>query len=314
MKAGTEVHFLAGQIFSIGIVALAILPRMPLDLPGTIGGDLSHPFRKALLGLVIIGVVRVLGCHVYHPDDAPWLRWVDIVLGTIHVVGQSFLCLTTAYILQCKVVDFIYIEGGKPGRSLVPALVIVIGLTVTGTVLTETGHSSFACLPNLAEAYSTLPVLKALTQYASVTGLQNGRGSILTQSLKVIEYWYCITSIMACIGILCWGNDNGKSENDANYLEILFEAIRHNQDSGVDDWTRLVLHSVFLNCIDELHHFTPAAGGGGDGSATTTNNHPQDTEEGAAQTTPPPEGDSSETQIVDLQQPSSLALRNRHIS
>ena len=84
MKAGTEVHFVAGQIFSIGIVALAILPRMPLDDVETIGGDLSHPFRKALLGLVIIGVIRVLGCHVYHPnDDVPFFHMADVVFGAL---------------------------------------------------------------------------------------------------------------------------------------------------------------------------------------------------------------------------------------
>jgi len=300
MKAGTEVHFLAGQIFSIGIVALAIMPRMPMDLPNTIGGDLSHPFRKALLGLVAIGIIRVLGCHVYHPDDAPLLRAVDTILGTVYVVGQSFLCLTTAYILQCKMVDYIYIEGGVPGRSLVTPLIIVIALTVIGTALTETGHhSSFAGLEPLAEAYSTLPVLQALKQYASVTsvgGMQNGRGSILTQTLIVIEYWYCATSVLTCIGILCWGNDNGKSEVDASYLEILFEAIRQNQDSGVDDWTRLVLHSVFLNCIDELHHFTPTSADGSPANQTAPNDSKKnDTEVG----------------IVDSQTSSSLALRNR---
>ena len=39
-------------------------------------------------------------------------------------------------------------------------------------------------------------------------------------------------------------------------LQLFLQAIRHNQDSGVDDWTRLMLHSVFLNSIDELQHFS----------------------------------------------------------
>mmetsp|Transcript_44806 Transcript_44806/g.136796 ORF Transcript_44806/g.136796 Transcript_44806/m.136796 type:complete len:320 (-) Transcript_44806:102-1061(-) len=269
MRAGVEVHFLAGQIFTLGIAAVAILPRIPSDPPGTlcVGGRLSHPFRRALIGLIAIGFVRVVGFHLYHPDST-FLRAVDAFLGTVHVAGQSFLCLTTAYILQCQLSSVVNIEGGAPGRSLVPALAIVLVLTGAGAILSATWHPNAWCLVNLAEAYSCLPVLKTLRLYANATTLRNGRqqgkGSVMVQILTVIERWYLVTSLVSFVGEAIMANDNfGDADVDesmASPLVLILRAVCHNQDNGVDDWTRLVLHSVVLNSIDELQHFTPPSG------------------------------------------------------
>lgn len=262
MKTGAEVHFLAGQIFTIGIAAVAIIPRMPSDEGGcTIGGNLSHPFRRALLVLIAIGLVRVIGCHITNKDTA-MLRLVDAILGTTHVVGQSFLCLTMAYIMQCELVNHVNIEGGVPGRSLAPTLVLILILTIMGAALSET-HPKFSCLGNLAEACSCLPILKTLKVYSSVTtvgGNQHGRGPVMTQILKVIEYWYLLTSILSFLGDAIDGDTTDNDLENTNFVQLLFLAIRQNQDNGVDDWTRLVLHSVFLNSIDELHHVTSFTG------------------------------------------------------
>lgn len=280
MKAGAEAHFLAGQIFTLGIAAVAILPRMPSDESNcTVGGKLSYPFRRALLGLTMIGIIRTIGFHLHHPNSV-FLRTLDVALGTLHVVGQSFLCLTTAYILQCQLSNFINIEGGTPGRSLVPALVIVLILAILGAALSEVVHPNFWCLVNLAEAYSCFPVLKTLRLYASVTtlgGRQHGRGPILVQILMVIEYWYLTTSLLSFVGEAADDVHENLDQAEGRPIQILLQAIRHNQDNGVDDWTRLVLHSVFLNSIDELQHFTSSS------TSTTSNvndqSTPNDTEE-----------------------------------
>lgn len=264
MKAGAEVHFLAGQIFMMGIAAVAIAPRVPSDsnmFPSlSIGGRLSFPFRRALIWLIAIGIVRTLACHLHHPDSSV-LAAIDGVLGTVQVVGQSFLCMTTAYILQCQMETVINIDGGSPGVSLRPTLVVVLLLTVAGAVLSRFVHPNWFCLENLAEAISCLPVLKTLKTYASVTtvgGQHHGRGPVLVQVLLVVEYWFMTTAILS-FGAEALNTLHGDLEG-ARPVQLILEAIRTNQDNGVDDWTRLLLHSIFLNTMDELQHFT---GGGG---------------------------------------------------
>lgn len=138
---------------------------------------------------------------------------------------------------------------------------IVLLLTVAGAVLSRFVHPNWFCLENLAEAISCLPVLKTLKTYASVTtvgGQHHGRGPVLVQVLKVVEYWFMTTAILS-FGAEALNTIHGDLES-APPVQLILEAIRTNQDNGVDDWTRLLLHSIFLNTMDELQHFT---GGGG---------------------------------------------------
>jgi hypothetical protein len=271
MKAGAEAHFIAGQIFTLGIAALAVVPRMPLEGPDedgfcSIGGQLSYPFRRALLVLVAVGVVRVVACHLHWNPNEPsvLLQGMDCLLGTIHVVGQSFLCLTTAYILQTQLVNFINIDGGIPGKSLLPYLAIIFVLVTLGFVGGTLYHPNLWSLVNLAEAISCYPVLVTLRLYTSVTTAGHVsrlrrrafKGPVLTQMLTVMELWYMFTSLLSCLAEAFKNSKENLEEIDGGPLLILMEAVRHHQDSGVDDWTRLLMHSVFLNSIDELHHLS----------------------------------------------------------
>lgn len=260
MKTGAEIHFLAGQLFTIGLAAIVVLPRMPFDEVGTIGGRLSFPFRRALLMLVIIGLIRVMSCHI-RPITASWMLILDGVLGTIHVVGQSFLCLTTAYLLQCQLVDYINIEGGRPGRSLVPYLVVISVLAIVGAVVSPLSQSNLWSFVNLAEAISVWPVVKTLKTYTMVTsGGAGGRGPILTQMLAITEYWYLTTSILAFLAETCLQQDDDLYEDSLlSFPVLVMQAIRLNQDNGIDDWTRLLMHAVFLNQLDELQHIHSTA-------------------------------------------------------
>jgi hypothetical protein len=259
MKAGAEIHFLAGQLFTLGVAALAVCPRMPSDDPDklTIGGRLSFPFRRALLSLVLLGMVRVLFCHTLFPG----LVSLDAILGTIHVVGQSFLCLTTAYLLQVQLSNVININ---PGSSLMPLLTAVAVLTILAFALAQTIHPNYYCLEHLAEALSCYGVLHTLQTYSSVTAPNsNGRGPFLTQLVRLTEYWFLITSVLAFVGEATHGFLLTKFHHDDedHPIVVLLEAFRQNQDSGVDDWTRLLIHSIFLNSLDEMQHFTGASAG-----------------------------------------------------
>lgn len=305
MKAGAEAHFISGQLFSLGIAAIAVIPRMPFEgsnnnygsssnscMAGrSIGGRLSNPFRKVMLFLVAIGLVRVVGCHLHLTPDSTTLLVTDTVLGTIHVVGQSFLCLTTAYILQKQLAQYINIPGGRPGKSLVPFLGIIFVLAALGSIATTffQRHNSW-CLVNLAEAISCYPVLQTLQMYTSVTAASSAagsnsmnhrhndifRGPILTQMLTVTEIWYFIASALSFVAE-AFKTSNGTDEERVvgATLYILFQAaVGQHHDTGVSDWTRLLMHSVFLNSIDELQHMSPPSastvGSSGDNNTTAT--------------------------------------------
>ena len=261
MKAGAEIHFLSGQLFMLGVAILAIAPRLPFDDTSrvSLGGQLSYPFRRALLSLIAIGVFRTLSCHLHHPESKV-LALTDVVLGTIQVLGQTFLCLTTAYILQFQMQNFVNIEGGRPGRSLMPTFIFVLLSTVTGSFLSLSVHPNWWCLESLAEAASCFPVLRTINTYASVTTGQNhGRGSVLLQTLKLTEYWYLSLALLNFFAeaIDTLHGDVSKLEEDQWFaLRVLLEATRSNQDNGIDDYVRLLVHAIFLNSLDELQHFS----------------------------------------------------------
>ena len=349
MKVGAEVHFLSGQVFMAGVAAVAILPRVPSDIihDSRIGGRLSLPFRRALLWLIGIGIVRTLACHLLAYDDqnvsdfsnesphnsnssAPSkiLTIVDAALAAIQVTGQSFLCLTTAYILQCQMEHVINIEGGSPGRSLRPYLLAILVLAVSGSLLSAFVHPYWFCLVNLAEAISCRPVVKTLQTYASLTTVNDSatssrhdrrprksQGPILAQALLIVEYWFLTTSLLSVIAeiiamtestsidgfprdstvdhpggmldvksaILEHGQATIRLTTNGMVLavKLLLDAIRSNQDNGIDDWTRLLLHSVFLNSMDELMHFSggisSSTNGGTNGG--TRGDHPHEYEQ-----------------------------------
>ncbi|CAB9518079.1 expressed unknown protein [Seminavis robusta] len=298
MKVGQEVNFLAGQIFMVGVAAVAVLPRVPSDTSSrSIGGRLSLPFRRALLFLAIVGLVRTLSCHLLlaHRSETMLLKVADAVLGTIQVVGQNFLCLTTAYILQCQLETVINIDGGSPGRSLMPFLMAIFVLTVAGSLLAAFVHPYWFFLVNMAEALSCRPVVKTLQTYAAVTTPQKSnnndnnnrkpQGPILVQVLLVVEKWFLTTALLSCLAEFVamgqHGDDVFLQEGDAGTggvsfaLQLLLQAIRTNQDNGIDDWTRLLLHSVFLNSIDELEHFTGGISSGPSTAAASDTNNSQ---------------------------------------
>lgn len=307
MKVGAEVTFLAGQIFMVGVAAVAVLPRVPSDTLSSssrVGGRLSHPFRRALVWLVVIGFIRNVSCHLWlamshmtkgteaTAGSSSLLTIADAILGTLQVAGQNFLCLTTAYLLQCQLATVINIEGGRPGKSLMPYLTAIFVLTVLGSLLSAFVHSYWFFLVNMAEALSCRPVIQTLQTYArlstatasttTTTNTRQQEGPILVQALLVVEYWFFTTSVLSCLAeFIAIGTTDQNHETDeveitntTNFLwfaiQLLLQAIRSNQDTGIDDWTRLLLHSVFLNSLDELEHFTGGISSSRGGVSTTT--------------------------------------------
>lgn len=104
------------------------------------------------------------------------------------------------------------------------------------------------------------------------------QGPIITQMLLVCEYWYLTTSILSFV---VEATDTTDDERDnENPLALISQAIRNNQDNGVDDWTRLLLHAVFQNSMDELRHATSSRVPPTSSSSNTDGNRQQQQQNG----------------------------------
>ena len=92
--------------------------------------------------------------------------------------------------------------------------------------------------------------------------------------LTVAEIWYLVTSVTS---FLAEAADKTHGEmpttTQGHFLQLLSIAVRQNQDNGVDDWTRLLLHAVFLNGLDELHHVVVPTGSGDDATSPHGNSN-----------------------------------------
>lgn len=90
---------------------------------------------------------------------------------------------------------------------------------------------------------------------------QHGRGNVLTQILLACETYYVFSSVVATVAEFGYQSTKYRTDNGyASWMIELIDSMRHHQDIGVDDWTRLLVHSIFLNLIDELTHFSATTG------------------------------------------------------
>ena len=252
--------FLVGIFFMIWVCFVSVEPRMPSDPKGrcVVGGRLSGPFRRSLIGLVGLALFRFFYRSLYDVDDnnSAGFLFLDGILVIAFNVGLSFLCMTTSYVLQCQMTTMINIQ---PGKLQIPYLIAVAVTTIVGIALSRLIHPNFGSLITLAGAISSPPILQTLWTYAMLTtrgGDQDGRGNVLTQILLATEYYYVFSCLVAFVAEAMY---RGPEIVDRTVLDDMIDSMRHHQDIGVDDWTRLLVHSIFVNLIDELTHVTPNA-------------------------------------------------------
>ena len=104
MRVGRGGITLVGLFFMVGVAFLSLGPKMPSDpkSPCIVGGRLSHPFRRALLALVILAISRdlIFGLLLDNESSSALLKFSDSFLGTIFTVGQAFLCVSSAYLVS----------------------------------------------------------------------------------------------------------------------------------------------------------------------------------------------------------------------
>jgi hypothetical protein len=105
---------LAMTLFHVGIALATIYPRLPNDLPfpRSIGGDLSNPFRKILVFLTLMNVIRLVSLGDLRFDDdrssfetaktiftGPQLKYLlFLATGAFESFLRSFLCLLTPFL------------------------------------------------------------------------------------------------------------------------------------------------------------------------------------------------------------------------
>jgi hypothetical protein len=165
-------------------------------------------------------------------------------------------------------------------------------------------------LVSLAGAVSSIPVIQTLNLYARLTthsGNQEGRGNVPTQILLATEYYYVFSCLVAFLAEAFY---RGPNMDDHYWTEELVDSMRHHQDIGVDDWTRLLVHSIFLNLVDEMTHLSTATSSSDHDNAfhsTTTEPSPFTAED------VPYEQDEEQVQLVVTKQaPSSTGSMTRN--
>jgi hypothetical protein len=241
---------LTHRFFVLGVLAAAIVPRQPSDQAGlfSIGGRLSHNFRKLLLALVAVNF-----CRLFLSDDVPREKSGSYqlgsdLLGVVEVTGLTFLCFVVPYVLQEGLSQFFNI---KPGQGLKIPLYLAAILSFLGVALSRTVHPNFWALKKLANAVTARPVIQTLRQYNTFsTHGAHGRGFVFAQTVVVIEYWHLILQLLCTVAYALNRHNSGTTEE--TLLDRILQAIR--SIAFAADWTRVLMHATFLNQLDELHH------------------------------------------------------------
>jgi len=241
-----------------GVVAVALYPKQHIDGNSSwrffsIGGSsLSYNYKRLLLAIASINLVRLvlkdsrIKLHVRVFADA---------LGLVQQLGHTFLCFLTPYLLQTWLAPIVNLPGGRrPGSNLLSPLYLSTFLSALSVVLVRASHPNFWFLRKLGNVASSPPVLSTLTLFNSVTtprvGLHHdGRGTIISQTLAAVEYWFVATQLLCAVGFAF----DRRVQDPAQWTQLdqLLESFR--QIAFVSDWTRILAHSVFINQLDEMY-------------------------------------------------------------
>ena len=240
------------RFYVLGVLAAAVIPRQPSDHgagASWIGGRLSRNFRILLLVIVTVNFCRLL-----LSDDTPrdkesgYHQLGSDLLGVVEVTGLTFLAFLTPYVLETGLAQFMNII---PGRNLKIPLILSALLSFFGVVLSRMVHPNFWALKKLANAVSGPPVIRALRSYNRFTTSEtHGRGFVIGQSVAVIEYWHLVIQL-SCAAAYAMNRHLDRTEEET-ILDRMMEAAR--SISFVADWTRILVHAMFLNMLDEMYH------------------------------------------------------------
>lgn len=93
-------------------------------------------------------------------------------------------------------------------------------------------------------------------------GHHSGRGTVLSQSLVATEWWFAITQLLCAIG---HGWERSVAKSEYTIMDSILEAFR--DLVFISDWTRILMHAIFMNQLDELYlSYSPSGTNGGESS------------------------------------------------
>eukprot|EP00571_Detonula_confervacea_P004341 CAMPEP_0172320858 /NCGR_PEP_ID=MMETSP1058-20130122/41628_1 /TAXON_ID=83371 /ORGANISM="Detonula confervacea, Strain CCMP 353" /LENGTH=267 /DNA_ID=CAMNT_0013036215 /DNA_START=405 /DNA_END=1205 /DNA_ORIENTATION=+ len=248
-----SVEQLYNCFFVLGVVAVAVIPRQPSDDRvrwWSIGGRLSHNFRKLLLVIAAVNFCRLFLSGDVPRKELETYQLGSDFLGVVEVTGLTFLCFLTPYVLQQGLSHFFHII---PGKSLKFPLCLAALLSFLGIFLSRTVHPNFWALKKLANAVSGPPVISTLRSYNSFTTAQShGRGFVFAQTVIVIEYWHLILQL-CCAAAYALNRDTIGTDEET-LSDRIMKATR--SIAFVTAWTRVLVHAMFMNQLDEMYHTT----------------------------------------------------------
>mmetsp|Transcript_26696 Transcript_26696/g.57440 ORF Transcript_26696/g.57440 Transcript_26696/m.57440 type:complete len:289 (-) Transcript_26696:46-912(-) len=245
-----SASLISQQLFILGVTAVAILPRLPSDKTRwSIGsGNVGYPFRRLLLVLAGLNLLHfVLSSSKF--------IFIASVLKVSSIIAHNFLCLLTPYLLQKWLASCINIQ---PGRDLTRWLWAVSLFGVAGVYLSSAFHPRFFALEELAHAMSCIPVISTLKTYNRVTTPGHGRGTVMSQTVLLVEYWHIVSQITCAIGyafggdslVAEMGGGGSITQENSNQIAALLRALR--EGDFMTDWSRVLVHAIFMNQLDEL--------------------------------------------------------------
>ena len=245
-----------------------VCPRMPFDKTWSIGGDISNPFRKMLLCIIGVNFVRMIVSMQYVDLDSNGTSVgkanligtnnreqrmiLSDMLGVIEVVGVTFLCMLTPYLLQQQLSASINVGSEY---KLMPWIYIVSSFSIGAMVLPNAWF-----LKKIGNALSGVPVILTMRLYDSVVSadsVHRARGNILSQTLVMVEYWHIMTQLLCAIGYAF----NSYDDNDVIIKNLpnpqIFSLLNAFKSIAFpSDWIRLFCHSIMLNRIDEISQYS----------------------------------------------------------
>lgn len=237
-------------LFLLFVTLATVVPRMPLDDPWTIGGNLSNSFRKILLVSTASYVLRNL---VFGKKSLNgYGESIILSLQAIEGVMLCFLSLLTPYLLLKWLSSRINLGRRSPGQILQPWIVLFAALNslaVAARIIT--GNPNYWIFKKLADTLSFFPVMKTLKLYSQVTHCQtrySGRGSVLSQMVYVAEYFALVmngldtsSKIFVFLGVL--SSETLKSVE----LKGMYGT------NSYASYSRILCHGILLNVLDEAY-------------------------------------------------------------
>lgn len=231
------------EVFMLFVCLATVTPRMPFDPPFSIGGQLSSSFRKFMIAIVTIQLLR---------NYLPVSKNVNYCLQAMEGILNCLQSLLTPYLLRVWLKGVRNFPGSQsPGLGLMPWLYANNCLTITGVVLRIwTGDKKMWIFKKVADAISFIPVYQTLGMYNQFQTGQAvrypGRGTMLSQIVMCGEF-YALFAHSTDIGIklLLMGGIDPKMEK-MNLVKGLYA------DNTFAVYSRLLCHSILLNTLDEM--------------------------------------------------------------